>query len=145
MRNPLMFAIPLVAILGGLSLLHAYWALGGQWGRAYAVPTVHERRSFEPTSLATWGVCALLGTAVVLVMGRAGWIGMGPLRLVFDLGVWGLSLVFLLRTVGNLRTFGFFKTVSGTAFAWWDTWVYSPLCFLIALLAAGLARLPPKG
>jgi hypothetical protein len=43
-------------------------------------------------------------------------------------GVWGLALVFMLRAVGNLRTFGFFKTVTGTPFARWDTWLYSPLC-----------------
>ena len=75
-------------------------------------------------------------------MGKAGWIGTGPLSALFDAGVWGLGLVFLLRAFGNLRTFGFFKTVTGTPFAQWDTGLYSPLCLLIALLAAGLARLP---
>jgi hypothetical protein len=145
MHNPLTFAAPLIVILGALALLHAYWALGGKWGRAYAVPTVHGRRAFEPSPLATWAVCALLGIAVVLVIGKSGWIGMGPLSELFDVGVWGLSLVFLLRTVGNLRTFGWFKKVKDSAFARLDTWLYSPLCLLIALLAAGLARLRRKG
>jgi hypothetical protein len=142
MRNPLLFAIPLVVILGGLSLLHAYWALGGRWGSAYTVPIVRGQRSFDPSRFATWVVCALLGIAMILVMGKAGWSRMGPLPVLFDVGVWGLGLVFLLRTVGNLRTFGFFKTVTGTPFARWDTWVYSPLCLVLALLAAALARLP---
>jgi hypothetical protein len=145
MRNPLMFAIPLIVILSALSLLHAYWALGGKWGRGYAVPTVHGRRAFEPSALATWAVCALLAIAVILVIGKAGWFGMGPLSELFNVGVWGLGLVFLIRTVGNLRTFGFFKTVKDSAFAHLDTWLYSPLCLLIALLAAGLACLPRKG
>jgi hypothetical protein len=48
----------------------------------------------------------------------------------------------MLRAFGNLRTFGFSKTLTGTPFADWDTWLYSPLCVLLALLAAGLARLP---
>jgi len=142
MRDPRLFAIPLVVILGGLSLLHAYWAVGGRWGSAYTVTVVRGRRSFDPSPLSTWVISALLGTAVVLVMGKAGWIGKVPLPMLFDAGVFALSLVFLLRTVGNLRTFGFFKTITGTAFARWDTWVYSPLCFLIALLSAALARLP---
>jgi hypothetical protein len=47
--------------------------------------------------------------------------------------------------VGNLRTFGWFKKVKDSAFARLDTWLYSPLCLLIALLAAGLARLRRKG
>jgi hypothetical protein len=47
----------------------------------------------------------------------------------------------VLRAAGNLRSFGFFKTVKGTPFAQWDIWLYLPLCLLLALLAAGLARL----
>jgi hypothetical protein len=143
--NPRVFAIPLVVVLGGLMLLHAYWALGGRWGSGYTVPTVGGRRSFEPSAFATWVVCGLLGTAVILVMGKTAWIGTDGLRMVFDLGVWGLSVVFLLRAVGNLRTFGFFKNVTGTRFAQWDTWLYSPLCLLIALLGAGLAWMPSRG
>ena len=122
-------------------LLHVYWALGGRWGSAYTVPTINGRRSFDPSPLATWVVCALLGLALTLVMGKSGWITGGPLPMLFDVGVWGLSLVFVLRAVGNLRTFGFFKVVKGTPFADWDSWFYSPLCLLLALLAAGLARL----
>ena len=76
MRLRIVFAIPLVAILSWLSLLHAYWALGGRWGSAYTVPTVSGKRMFEPTRLATWTVCGLLGIAAILVMGKAGWIGL---------------------------------------------------------------------
>jgi hypothetical protein len=50
-RSRLLFAIPLAVILGGLSLLHAYWALGGRRGSAYTVPTVNGRRLFDPTPL----------------------------------------------------------------------------------------------
>jgi hypothetical protein len=142
MHNRLLFAIPLTGILGGLLLLHAYWALGGRWGSAYTVPTVNGRRIFDPSPVATWVVCALLGIAVIIVVGKAGWIGTDSVPVLFDVGVWVLGLVFMLRAVGNLRTFGFFKTLTGTPFADWDTWFYSPLCLLLALLAAGLARLP---
>jgi hypothetical protein len=141
-RNHLLFAIPLTVVLGGLTLLHAYWALGGRWGSAYTVPTINGRRTFDPSPLATWIVCGLLGLAVIIVMGKSGWIAAGPLPVLFDIGVWGLGLVFALRALGNLRTFGFFKIVKGTPFADWDTWLYSPLCLLLALLATGLARLP---
>ena len=68
-RDPRLFAIPLVAVLGCLMLLHAYWASGGRWGSAYTIPTVRGRRSFEPSPFATSVVCALLGFAVILVMG----------------------------------------------------------------------------
>jgi hypothetical protein len=144
MRNPALFAVPLAAILGGLSLLHAYWALGGRWGSAYVVPVIRGKRSFEPTPLAPWIICGPLAVAVILVIGKAGWIGTGPLLVLFDAGVWGLSFVFVLRAIGNLGTFGFFKTITGTPFARWDTWLYSPLCLMIAIMAACLAWLPQR-
>jgi hypothetical protein len=73
---------------------------------------------------------------MILIIGKAGWIGTGPVPLLFDVG----ALIFVLRAIGNLRTFGFFKTITGTPFAEWDTWLYSPLCLLLALLqSAGLA------
>jgi Protein of unknown function (DUF3995) len=142
MQHGVVFAIPLVVVLSGISILHAYWALGGRWGSAFTVPTVNGRRMFDPTPAATFLVALAFGIAVIMVMGKAGWIRTGPLTWVFDASIWGLSLVFLLRAIGNLRSFGFFKTVKGTPFAQWDTWLYSPLCVLMAMLAAGLARSP---
>jgi hypothetical protein len=139
MRNPSLFAIPLAVILSGLSILHAYWALGGRWGNGYTVPIVDGRRSINPGPVATWVVCGLLAMAALIVVGRAGWISIGPFATIFKIGVWGIGFVFLLRTIGDLRTFGFFKTVKGTDFARFDTWLYSPLCVVLALLAAGLA------
>jgi len=131
MGNRLLFAIPLAVILGTLSMLHAYWELGGRWASAYTVPTVSGRRLFDPSPLATWVVCALLALAALLVL--------GALPVVLDLCI---ALVFFLRAIGNLRTFGFFKTLKGTPFSDWDTWLYSPLCLLIAFLAVGVARSP---
>jgi hypothetical protein len=141
-RNPRLFAIPLIVVFAGLSALHAYWALGGRWGSSNTIPIVRGRRSFEPSQAATWAMCALLGMAVVVVIGKLVWIGPAALRMLFDIGVWGLSLVFLLRAIGDLRTFGFFKSVTGTPFAQWDSWLYSPLCLLVAVLAAILASVP---
>jgi hypothetical protein len=96
---------------------------------------------FNPSPFATGLVAGLLGIAAILVMGRAGWIWTGPLWVLFDVGVWVLVLVFFLRAIGNLRTFGFFKTITDSPFAEWDTWLYTPLCLLLALLAVGLALL----
>ena len=142
MHNRFLFAIPLVIVLGSIAILHAYWALGGRWASAFTVPTVSGRRMFDPTPPATWVVSLVFVIAVIMVMGKVGWIRTGPLSWVFDASIWGLSLVFLLRAVGNLRSFGFFKTIKETPFAHWDTWFYSPLCLLLAMLAAGLARIP---
>jgi hypothetical protein len=35
--------------------------------------------------------------------------------------------------VGDLKLVGFFKRIKGTRFAELDTWLYAPLCVLLAL------------
>jgi len=47
-------------------------------------------------------------------------------------------VVFSGRVVGDFRWFGIFKRVTRTPFAWWNTWIYIPLCVL--LRARGAAR-----
>jgi hypothetical protein len=51
-----------------------------------------------------------------------------------------ISFVFLLRALGDFNHFGFFKRAADSAFAHWDTWLYSPLCLFIALLSFFVAR-----
>lgn len=50
-------------------------------------------RIFNPPPLATWVVSALMGIAVILVMGSAGWVGTAPFPVLFDVAVWMLGLV----------------------------------------------------
>lgn len=50
-----------------------------------------------------------------------------------------LGAVFVLRSIGDFRLVGFFKSVRGTGFAAWDTRLYSPLCLLLGLGALWLA------
>ena len=48
----------------------------------------------------------------------------------FVAGTWTLVAVFLGRVVGDFRVVGLFKRLRGTAFAWWDAWLFVPLvCF----------------
>jgi hypothetical protein len=47
------------------------------------------------------------------------------------------------RVVGDLHWFGLFKQVTGTAFAWWDSRLYVPLCVLLALAALLVASSSP--
>ncbi len=49
----------------------------------------------------------------------------------FVAGTWTLVVS---SSVGSwrLQVVGLFKRMRGTAFAWWDTWLFVPLCLLIA-------------
>lgn len=118
----------IAVILFALSMLHVFWAAGGQWGSRVAVPEVSGRPAFVPSRGATLGVAAALLLAALVVLGRVGlWFVPVP-RWLFVWGTWGLAGIFLARAVGDFRRFGFFKRVRGTAFARWDTRLFSPLC-----------------
>ncbi len=126
--------ILVVTILAGLSALHLYWAFGGKWGMTVVIPTVGGNRAFNPSSLATVLVAAALLLAVLVITGRMRYWGTSLPKWIFTWGTWGIALVFLLRAVGDFRLAGFFKQIHQTDFAYWDTWLFSPLCLLLSVL-----------
>jgi hypothetical protein len=123
----------LLAAFALLSLLHGYWACGGAWGKAVAVPERDGRAIFTPSRLATWVVALGLAGCALVVAALAGWLpfplGAGALR---ALG-YALTLLFLARAIGDFRLVGFFKRLRGTRFASLDARFYSPLCLGLAL------------
>lgn len=132
-----------VCLFAALALLHVYWAAGGVWGRGVAVPTraptgaaANGPRLFNPSRAGTLAVAAGLFLAALVVLGRLG-IRAAPVPgWVFVWGNWLLALAFLARAVGEFRYVGLFKRVRGTDFANWDTWLFTPLCLLIAASVA---------
>lgn len=135
----LICALIFATVLVFLSALHVYWALGGQWGSEVTIPTIGGRRMLNPSPLATYLVALLLAVAAVIICGEARLFPAGYLTPLVHLGAWCIAGVFLLRSIGNFHTFGFFKSVAGTPFAYWDTRLYSPLCLVLAALAAVVA------
>jgi hypothetical protein len=123
------------AVLIALGTLHCYWAAGGRWASAVTVPNRDGRPLFTPGPAATLLVAALLYAAALTLLGRLDVWGRWLPPWVFAAGTWTLVVVFGARVVGDLHWFGLFKRVTGTPFAWWDTWVYVPLCALLALAA----------
>jgi hypothetical protein len=134
----LLFAMVLLFLAG----LHVYWALGGKWGTFATIPTIEGRRTINPTPLATFVVAFLLVIGAVTICGKAGLLPTGAWSAYFSFASWCLCGVFLLRAIGNMKTFGLFKTVHGTPFAYWDTHLYSPLCLALAVLAGVVASGP---
>jgi hypothetical protein len=133
-------------VLGALSALHVYWALGGRVGIATAVPSrAGGPPVFAPSAAATLGVAAALALAAYLVLVRGGVarpVGPGWL---YTAGAWGLGVVFAARVVGDFRYVGLFKRVRDTPFAARDDWLYVPLCALIGAATIWLAAQRPAG
>ncbi len=136
-------AVILCLVLAGLAGLHFYWAAGGELGLRAAVPTKRGRPLFVPGPLACAAVgCALAAAGVVSAL-RGGLLSLGLPGWLAQLGIWTLVLVFGLRALGDFHYVGLFKRVRDTEFARRDSLLYSPLCALIAALAAGLGALAP--
>ena len=76
------------------------------------------------------------------ICGRVGLFATGSWSALFRFVAWCVCGAFLLRAVGDLKMFGLFKTVHGTPFAYWDTRLYSPLCFVLSVLAGTVASGP---
>jgi hypothetical protein len=116
-----------------MALLPAGGANGG------AVPSVGGKPLFVPSAGATVAVGLLLLGCAGLVAATAGMIPVSvPLRVLHWLSL-ALALGLLARAIGEFKYLGFFKSVRGSRFASLDTFVYSPLCLLLAIGVAIVA------
>jgi hypothetical protein len=128
-----LIGISIAGVLFVLGLLHVYWAAGGGWGTDVTIPKQDGKPLFQPPSTGTLLVAILLFSAGLVVLGRLGLWGTALPHWLFVAGIWTLVAVFLARVVGDFTWFGVFKRMTGTAFAWWDTWLFVPLCLLLAV------------
>ena len=112
---------------------HFYMAFAPRTGAQGAVPSVDGKPLFVPTRGATIAVGVALLLFAALVLATAGIITPGVPQVALPWLCYLLALGLFGRAVGEFRYVGFFKRVRGTTFARLDTWVYSPLCLLLAV------------
>ena len=88
-------------------------------------------------------MAAALFIAALVIASTIGWLGAIVPPGISRALTFAISFVFLLRAIGDFRHVGFFRRGSETAFAYWDAWLYSPLCLFIALSAFFIAWRQP--
>ena len=132
--------VALGAVYAVLAALHVLWAFGGAWGAGAAIPEIGGRPRFVPSPLATLAVAVALAGAAIVVLARAELILSAAPPWASRWPAAALGAAFVLRSIGDFRLVGLFKSVTGTRFARWDTRLYSPLCLLLGLGALWLAR-----
>lgn len=129
------------ALFLSLCLLHVFWALRGSSASEAVIPRREGRPLFTPTPAATLLVGLALLVCALLVLGLLGIVRCGLPEWALRMGVWGIAAAFLLRAIGDFRYLGLFKTVRDTSFARNDSWLYSPICIMIAINCAVLGAL----
>lgn len=133
-------------ILLFLSLLHWYWAFGGNWGVEYTIPDQFKADFFDPnnkvrTVAAT--IVVALGLLAFAIIVASNYRSLLP----FLTERWIVILtrliggIFLLRVIGDGNMFGLFKKKSDSLFAQKDSQLFIPLCLYLGascFLMAGL-------
>lgn len=132
-------AAALALIFVCLAGIHVYWMAGGRAGAGVAIPTVAGRPLFRPSRLATAAVALALFVAATLALVAALGLAAGPVARLLGCAHFVIAAIFLARAIGNFRTLGLFKKVSGTPFATWDTCLYVPLSLGICALSFWVA------
>lgn len=127
-----------VAILS----VHAYWGCGGTKLTEYVLPAykndykphlLHVKAGDQPPAWAAW--CVVFCFVVQIALLVMDWVSPNIVVRVL-LGV--ATLVFFVRFIGETNVVGVFKRERDTVFAYWDTWLYTPVCFVFALSLGAL-------
>ena len=129
--------MPLAAAVCLVFVALAFWHIGMVvWplsGETTAVPSIEGKPLFVPSRKSTIAVATVLLLFAGLVAATAGIVSVGLPQVALSWLSFGLALGLLVRAVGEFKYVGLFKRVRGSRFATLDTWVYSPLCLLLAI------------
>jgi hypothetical protein len=134
-----LLALALASVLFALAALHLYWMVVGVSGGRALPERADGALPLRPGRTASFAVALALSIAGVIVLGRAGLAFAAVPRVLSHVGTWGIAATFAARTIGEFRYVGLFKRVRSTAFARWDTWLFTPICATLACAAAVLA------
>jgi hypothetical protein len=129
----------LFAVFLFLSGIHFYWGLGGKWSANAAIPTKeNNEKVINPKMLECFVVAfGLLGFAVFILV-KSKLLSLSLPVWILNYGLRAISILFILRAIGEFKYVGFFKKIKFTTFAQLDTKYYSPLCLAIGLLAIAI-------
>ena len=122
-----------------LAGVHFNWAFGGKWGFESALPTNEQgKKVLNPRWFDSFIVALGLTLFAAYFLIKAGFLSVKiPTWLLHHFG-WIIATIFLGRAAGEFKYVGFFKKIKTTAFASADSKYFSPLCFLIAILAIAI-------
>ena len=129
-----------------LSGIHFYWLTGGKWGLALSLPSDPSTRDvlFKPSIMATLVVAVGLLLFAFVTFGNLGAASFGMDQRYFKWGELIVSMIFLIRAIGDFKYVGFFKRIRETPFAKMDSKFYSPLCSSIFIIGVLIFLLTPR-
>jgi hypothetical protein len=120
-----------------LGLLHVYWAFGGKWGFASAIPTEESgKKIILPGTIAS--LIVAFGLLLFASITSSIIFPLVP-SVIFTykkILIYSIAALFGLRAIGEGNYVGFFRRARKTRFASMDKKFYSPLCLYLSISSA---------
>jgi hypothetical protein len=123
-------------ILAMAAALHFYWAIGGNAAQSVSAPALSERAVFHVPRYSNAIVALGLVVAALILAARSGVLGTAVRAPITAVAARLMAIGFALRALGEFHYLGFFKSVRGTPFSYYDTWFYCPLFVCLAVISA---------
>ncbi len=124
-----------ITIFVVLSGIHWNWVFGGNWAYDNAIPTyVNGKKLFSPKKIESTFVALgllLFATYYFLI---SNFISINFPNWISIYVGWIISIIFIIRSVGEFKYLGFFKKIKTTNFGNLDSKLFSPLCLTIGLI-----------
>ena len=113
------------------AIIHFYWALGGKYGLASAGPSIEGKNNFIPSKWLIFVVAVLLFCIAALAI----LLAQPSVSFFVNLHYIGyfVSVVFIVRAIGDFKYVGFFKKAYNSNFAYLDTKYFSPLILFLGI------------
>ncbi len=134
----IILSVAVASILGAIALLHFYWSFGGLYGISSAAPKIEGKNEFKTPKIITFIVACLIASLAVLAILLAS--DNSPFKELLPYFGYAISIVFIVRAVGDFKYLGFFKKVYNSNFSKKDTLYFSPLCLMLGLAFIVLSK-----
>lgn len=136
-----LIALAMAVIFFTIALAHFYWAFFAKIISPKVIPHIDGKPAFIPSKAITVfvGIVFIILTAFVTIMSLR-WQS-SLLNPFYQIAGSLLTLIFLLRAIGDFKLVGFFKKIKNSEFAFFDTRYWSPLCAILAIFIAYLTWL----
>jgi hypothetical protein len=126
-----------VIVLIMIGVFHFYWSFGGLIGLDKALPTKDGKLLLSPSKPLTFFV----GIVLIIFAYIAYSLQFHDFTIIESSNVYKysglfLSIIFILRAIGEFNAVGFFKKIKNTEFAIYDTKYFSPLCLVLGIVFA---------
>src|SRR5215210_2439004 len=106
----IIIGLVLFLIFISLSAIHVYWGFGGKRAASAALPEkANNEKVLNPTPVHCFIVAFGLLCFALFVLVKSGIVFFALPVALLNSGAWALSLLFILRAIGDFKYLGFFK------------------------------------